>query len=608
MSTSANLRQYFTQHTLSMNAMKPSLLLFASFLGLQLVDVFSNQLITLGSYLKKSFCNYIEKRAKAIENIKFITPNPSASIEFYRDYSNSDENQVYIDAILNHLSELNSVIRLQRRKIYLVNSFKPFDITKDIQGRIKNINIKDNQIAEVWFEMYSHTISLSDIRTWIDGIYDIYKTEMQTGFGKYRYFFNHQSAHMDINISHYLTFDMTKFYTNKSLHNLFGVHINQVRQRLQMFQDNKGWYEDKGIPYTFGLLLHGLPGCGKTSLIKAIAKDTHRHIINIKLTNNVTLTQLRNLFYSEKLKIVSSQATPQYITIPIDQRIYVMEDVDCLTNILNQRGSDTEEEILTEEDTRNIKMLGKERWRQLKNLNNDSITLADILNIVDGVLETPGRILVLTSNFPDKLDKALLRPGRIDLIINFKECNIDQLTEMFNHFYQQELNFKFNLVVDGVYVPAYVQEILLRHLDDPQAAYDHLIDNVDEYLSQKNPHVKQEILSSSFGTTSPSCESKSEDYLFEKKKMVFACKNSYTNGDSCGSDESFESFDKTNIAVIEPKPQPGMSNLRCRTILQSILPENSHKDRLIHDVMNNDELYDDPLVLKQQDANHKSYV
>jgi DNA polymerase III delta prime subunit len=566
-----------------MNAMRPSLLLFASFLGLQLVDVFSHQLITIGSSLKKSFCNYIERRAKAIENNKFITPNPSASIEFYRDYSNSDENQVYIDAILNHLSELNSVIRLQRRKIYLVNSFKPFDITKDIQGRIKNINIKD-----------SYTISLSDIRQWIEGVYDVYKTEMQTGFGKYRYFFNHQSAHMDINISHYLTFDMTKFYTNKSLHNLFGVHINQVRQRLQMFQDNKGWYEDKGIPYTFGLLLHGLPGCGKTSLIKAIAKDTHRHIINIKLTNNVTLTQLRNLFYSEKLKIVSSQATPQYITIPIDQRIYVMEDVDCLTNILNQRGSETEEETLTEEDARNIKMLGKERWRQLKNLNNDSITLADILNIVDGVLETPGRILVLTSNFPDKLDKALLRPGRIDLIINFKECNIDQLTEMFNHFYKQELNFDFSPAIDGVYVPAYVQEILLRHLDDPQAAYDHLVDNVGEYLSQKNSHMREEI-ASSFDITNPSSD-RSED-SFEGTK-VLAHKNSYT---SDASDTSFESFDKTNIAIIKSKPQQDFNSARGRTILQSIFPENSHKDRLIYDVMNNDELYNDPFVLKHQD-------
>lgn len=481
------LRSFFTQHTLSMHSMRPSMLLFASFLGLQMVDIFSQQLVSIGSVLKTNVYKYIQSKTKAIEDSKYITPNPSASIEFYRDYSNTDENQVYIDSILNHLSELNSVIRLQRRKIYLVNSFKPFDITTDIKGRIKAINMKDNQISEVWFELYSYTISLSDIRCWIDGIYEIYKTDMQTGFGKHRYFFNHQSSHMDMNISNHLTFDMTKFYTNKSLGNLFGSHIDQVRERLAMFQDNKGWYDNKGIPYTFGLLLHGLPGCGKTSLIKAIAKDTNRHILNIKLTDNVTLTQLRNLFYSEKLKITSHQTTPYYITIPIDQRIYVMEDVDCLTNILNQRiedGKNSDDDNMTEEDLKNIKVLGKDRWLQLKNLNNDSITLSDILNIIDGVLETPGRILILTSNYPDKLDTALLRPGRIDFILNFKECDSDQLKEMFNHFYGRDLDYDYTSI-SGIYVPAYVQEMFLRHLNDATSAYEHLIDNKSDYSSRK---------------------------------------------------------------------------------------------------------------------------
>lgn len=570
-----HLRQYFTQHTLSMNAMKPSLLLFASFLGLQLVDVFSQQLIVLGSSFKKGLVNFVEHRAKSIEDGKLVTPNPSASIEFYRDYSNTDENQVYIDAILYHLSELNSVIRLQRRKIYLVNSFKPFDVTSDIKGRIKSINIKDNQISEVWFELYSYTISLSGIREWIDGVYEKYKMEMQTGFGKYRYFFNHQSAHVDINISHHLTFDMTKFQTNKSLNNLFGTHIDQVKQRLNMFQTNKAWYEDKGIPYTFGLLLHGLPGCGKTSLIKAIAKDTNRHIINIKLTNNVTLTQLRNLFYSDKLKIVSNQSTPQYITIPVDQRIYVMEDVDCLTTILNQRNdAKTEEENLTEEDHRNIKMLGKERWRQLKNLNNDSITLADILNIIDGVLETPGRILILTSNYPDKLDKALLRPGRIDLIIEFKECDSEQLKQMFDHFYQKDLYYDYTLI-SGIYVPAYVQEIFLRHLNDPLTAYETLVNNRGEYSSQRFIFVRD-------GT--------SLDVSGPEHSGVSLLESETTQGIT------------SSISKDSLRGHRGSNASNTRTMVSDITFGNYSKleQQLVNDVLNNSERYTDPFIEKEE--------
>lgn len=567
-----HLRQYFSQHALTMNAMKPSLVLFATFFGLQLVDVFSQQLVHLSSSFRKGITNFIEHRTRAIEDGKLTTPNPSASIEFYRDYSNTDENQVYIDSILYHLSELNSVIRLQRRKIYLVNSFKPFDITKDIKGRIKSINLKDNQITEVWFELYSYTVSLSDIKEWIEGIYEKYKMEMQTGFGKYRYFFNHQSAHVDMNISNHLTFDMTKFYTNKSLFNLFGAHIDQVRQRLNLFQTNKAWYEDKGIPYTFGLLLHGLPGCGKTSLIKAIAKDTNRHIINIKLTNNVTLTQLRSLFYSDKLKIVSNQSTPQYITIPLDQRIYVMEDVDCLTTILNQRDTTkSEEEDLTEEDRRNIKMLGKERWRQLKNLNNDNITLADILNVIDGVLETPGRILILTSNYPDKLDKALLRPGRIDLIIEFKECDCEQLKQMFDHFYQKDLYYDYDLI-SNIYVPAYVQEIFLRHLDNPLAAYEHLVENRHEYSSQKFIFVREgHSLDASGGNSGiPLLESETTQGITSS-----ISKDSLRN--HRGSDVS-----------------------GTRTMISNITFGNYSKmeQQLIDDVVNNPELYTDAEIAK----------
>lgn len=451
--------------------------ILTSFFGLQLIDVICGNLVGIGSGFKSGINSYINNRIKRIEKHTTTTQTAKASIVFFRDYTNTDENQVYIDAIINHISKLNSVIKLQRRKIYVVNSYDEFDITKDIKGRVKQINMKDKQIDEIIFEVYSYTITLGDIRDWIDDIYEIYKTDMQNGFGKYKYYFNHKYISFDA-VSQHILFDMTKFETNKSLNNLFGDHITEVNNRLRMFQDKKKWYEAKGIPYTFGLLLHGSPGCGKTSLIKAIAKDTNRHIINIKLNNDVTLTQLRNLFYCEKMKVFSDINTPpQYINIPIDQRIYVMEDVDCLTDILNKRklnNKGDEEEKLTEEDVRNIKMLGKDRWKEMKQLKGDSITLSDILNIIDGVLETPGRILILTSNFPEKLDKALLRPGRIDLLIHFNKCDKKQLSEMFKHFYDHNPvidTFDFDGVA-GLFTPAYVQEIFLRNIHSPDMAYD----------------------------------------------------------------------------------------------------------------------------------------
>lgn len=470
---SLQLTSQITQNIASRDTIKYALL---SYIGFQLVDVAVSNLNIFSLFFKEYIQNAIQTRVKKIRTKSSDKPF-TAHIEFKRDYSNTDEQQTYIDAIIYHISQLNSVVKLQRRKIYLVNSLQEFEITADIKGRVRHILEREQQINEVIFEIYSYTLPLNKLREWADNLYEIYKMEVQTGFGRYKYYFNHKTTDITFHTEH-IIFDMNKFDTNKSLDNIFGKHIEQVRSRVKMFQNDKDWYESQGIPYTLGLLLHGKPGCGKTSLIKAIAKDTKRHILNIKLTSKVTLTELRNLFYSEKIKVSTDiNSPPRYITIPIDQRIYVMEDVDCLTDLLNSRNGKQTEEKLTDEDLEQIKLLGKQRWKELKQLNTDGVTLSDILNIIDGVLETPGRILILTSNYPEKLDSALLRPGRMDLIIDFKECDVYQLQKMFQHFYKEQLascDFDY-AILDNKFTPAFVQEIFLRHFNDPQAAFDNLV-------------------------------------------------------------------------------------------------------------------------------------
>ena len=64
-----------------------------------------------------------------------------------------------------------------------------------------------------------------------------------------------------------------------------------------------------------------------------------------------------------------------------------------------------------------------------KTTNTDELDLATLLNVLDGVRETPGRIIILSTNFPERLDEALLRPGRFDMMLEFEKHSCEVLKQ-----------------------------------------------------------------------------------------------------------------------------------------------------------------------------------
>jgi chaperone BCS1 len=72
------------------------------------------------------------------------------------------------------------------------------------------------------------------------------------------------------------------------------------------------------------------------------------------------------------------------------------------------------------------------------NKNNQGISLSGLLNGIDGVASHEGRVLVMTSNFPEKLDDALIRPGRIDMRIDFTKATRSQMSELFTRMYSPD--------------------------------------------------------------------------------------------------------------------------------------------------------------------------
>lgn len=206
-------------------------------------------------------------------------------------------------------------------------------------------------------------------------------------------------------------FNMRPFDSTRSLDNVFladGIE-RVLHERVRFFSERKDWYLTNGIPHTLGLLLWGPPGTGKTSTAKSIANSCGRHIFNVRLNLVHSSEALMSIFTEEDVDLTDGST----VTVPLDRRLYLLEDIDCMSDAVLRRDA----KLLQRPREDQAEEAGQQQQQQQQQEpdNKASLTLSDILNTLDGVVETSGRMMVLTSNMPDVLDEALLRPGRIDL-------------------------------------------------------------------------------------------------------------------------------------------------------------------------------------------------
>jgi hypothetical protein len=261
----------------------------------------------------------------------------------------------------------------------------------------------------------------------------------------------------------HLVYTKHKFYTTRTFDNVFFEQRQNVKNHVNFFLNRRDWYEKKGIPYTLGFLFHGGPGTGKTSSVKAIANTARRHIINVQLSEIKTKAQLRHLFFNEEIHVFNGNTTERY-TIPVHERLYVIEDIDAMGDTVLRR----EWKKPTSSVEEKSKKTG-DPWLDIQEEDaKEPIDLSFLLNLLDGTLESSGRIITISSNFPERIDRALIRPGRIDMIIHFKKCNSIILNEMVTSFYDKSI-IGLNCQ-DYKWSPAEVNQILFRNFEDHENA------------------------------------------------------------------------------------------------------------------------------------------
>jgi chaperone BCS1 len=206
-----------------------------------------------------------------------------------------------------------------------------------------------------------------------------------------------------------------------------------ILKDIKTFLKSESWYHARGIPYRRGYLLHGPPGSGKTSLIQAIAGSLDYNICLLNLSERgMTDDRLAHLMNN----------------VPSNSLI-LLEDVDAAFPDRNKLEAQK---------------------------GHSSMTFSGLLNALDGVAASEERIIFMTTNYLDRLDSALTRPGRVDIQMFVGNATRNQALSLFTHFYgDEQLGIEFvtnlekqNLI--GTLSPARLQGHFIKHRDDPFAA------------------------------------------------------------------------------------------------------------------------------------------
>ncbi|KAJ3215139.1 hypothetical protein HDU67_000767 [Dinochytrium kinnereticum] len=214
---------------------------------------------------------------------------------------------------------------------------------------------------------------------------------------------------------------------------------NRIIADVRGFLTNGKWYYDRGIPYRRGYLFHGPPGTGKTSFIQAIAGHFEYNICVMNMSERGMT--------DDRLAYLLANAP--------HRSLILLEDIDAA---FSQRDAN-------------------DKFQSM-------VTFSGLLNALDGIAASEERLVFMTTNHLERLDAALIRPGRVDFRALFDNVTDIQAREMFLKFYpgKEELADQFvakirpKEEIPGVVAdhkrcsPAALQGHFVLFRDDPEGA------------------------------------------------------------------------------------------------------------------------------------------
>ena len=183
-----------------------------------------------------------------------------------------------------------------------------------------------------------------------------------------------------------------------------GQHVVDA---VRAFEAKKDEHHRLGLPHHIGILLHGEPGCGKSSLIHAVASELQRSIYYLNLGSVTDDSCLTSLLAG---------------TRDWSKALLVLEDIDATGVMVNRAEGGAE---------KGKKKKGKAKEQDTAvTASSSPVSLSVLLNSLDGILCPDGLVVIATTNHLDRLDPALRRPGRFDHLIELGKLGYDDFVRM----------------------------------------------------------------------------------------------------------------------------------------------------------------------------------
>jgi DNA replication protein DnaC len=211
----------------------------------------------------------------------------------------------------------------------------------------------------------------------------------------------------------------------KTFDTLFYPQKEELIALLEKFKTKTLYPNHIPMDNKLGILLYGPPGTGKTGTISAIANYLGRNLTIINFTDISFTQDLDKILNPTRYK----------------ETIFVFDEFDCILDVL---GKSEEKEDKSDWGSMLLAAEGEERKQIIEMMKSgrkatkQSINMAYLLQKLDGIESAEDRIVIATTNNPDKINTALLRPGRFDLKLCLGNCTQDMYGKILENFYKNE--------------------------------------------------------------------------------------------------------------------------------------------------------------------------